>query len=129
MGARSGGWGNLTFAVGLIMILVGITYGLQPSGGRTMGWTSPWVLLGLAGGLALLVLVAVIETRTTDPMFDVSLFRVRAFTAGNAAGLLSSIGRGGLRLMLITWLQASPRSCCSTAWAWACSPRPTPRAS
>jgi EmrB/QacA subfamily drug resistance transporter len=103
--ARIDWWGNLTFGVGLVAILVGITYGLQPSGGHSMGWTSPWVLSELIGGVALLVTFAVVETRTTDPMFDVSLFRVRAFTAGNVASLLSSIGRGGLQFMLIIWLQ------------------------
>ena len=36
-------WGNVTFAAGLILILVGITYGLLPYGGHTMGWTSPSV--------------------------------------------------------------------------------------
>ena len=39
-------WGNLTFGIGLIALLVGITYGLQPYGGHTMGWTSPRVLAG-----------------------------------------------------------------------------------
>jgi MFS family permease len=38
-------------------------------------------------------------------MFDLRLFRIRAFTAGNIASLLSSIGRGGLMFMLIIWLQ------------------------
>ena len=37
-------WGNITFAVGLIAVLVGITYGIQPYGGHTMGWTNPYVL-------------------------------------------------------------------------------------
>src|SRR5436305_1487244 len=86
---------NAGFAVFLVMILVGITSGLPPAGGHTMGWTSPWVLFALVGAVALLVAFPVIETRTTDPMFDVTLFRIRAFTAGNAAGLLASIGRGG----------------------------------
>ena len=98
-------WGNVTFAVGLIMILVGITYGLQPSGGHNMGWTSPWVLFELIGGVALLLAFAVIEIRVDEPMFHLDLFRIRAFTAGNAASLLSSIGRGGLQFMLIIWLQ------------------------
>jgi len=98
-------WGNVTFAVGLISVLVGITYGIQPYGGHTMGWTSPFVLSTIGGGVALLVLFAWIETRVDDPMFDLSLFRIRAFTAGNAASLLSSIGRGGLQFMLIIWLQ------------------------
>jgi MFS family permease len=98
-------WGNVTFAVGLIMILVGITYGLQPYGGHSMGWTSPWVLFELVGGVALLVLFGLIELKVPEPMFHLDLFRIRAFTAGNAASLLSSIGRGGMQFMLIIWLQ------------------------
>jgi MFS family permease len=103
--ARIDWWGNLTFAAGLIAILVGITYGIQPYGGHTMGWTSPTVLGCMGGGLALLAIFAVIETRTRDPMFRLGLFKIRAFTAGNIATLLASLGRGGLMFMLIMWLQ------------------------
>jgi MFS family permease len=98
-------WGNLTFAAGLVLILVGITYGLQPSGGHTMGWTSTPVMAELIGGALLLVVFAIIELRVPAPMFHLDLFRIRAFSAGNAASLLSSIGRGGLQFMLIIWLQ------------------------
>src|ERR1700719_4307639 len=66
--------GNLTFAAGLIAVLVGITYGIQPYGGHVMGWTSPLVLTLIIGGLALLAVFAVIETRVADPMFRLSLF-------------------------------------------------------
>ena len=98
-------WGNITFAVGLSAVLIAVTYGIQPYGGDTMGWTNPWVLAGLIGGVALLAAFAVIETRTEDPMFQLSLFRSRAFTAGNLAGLLVSIARGGMQFVLIIWLQ------------------------
>jgi MFS family permease len=98
-------WGNGTFAAGLVMILIGITYGLQPSGGHTMGWLSPWVLFELLGGAALLVAFLIIELNVKVPMFHLQLFKIRAFTAGNAASLLSSIARGGLQFMLIIWLQ------------------------
>jgi MFS family permease len=98
-------WGNVTFAAGLIMILIGLTYGLMPRPGHSMGWTSPVVLFELVGGVVLLIVFGVIETKTEDPMFHLDLFRIRAFAAGNAAGLLSSIGRGGLQFMLIIWLQ------------------------
>jgi EmrB/QacA subfamily drug resistance transporter len=98
-------WGNLTFAVGLIMILLGITYGLQPYGTHAMGWTSPWVLFELIGGVVMLGIFVMIERRVAAPMFNLALFRIRAFTAGNVASLLSSIGRGGLQFMLIIWLQ------------------------
>jgi MFS family permease len=98
-------WGNLTFAIGLIAILVGITYGLQPYGGHTMGWTGPWVLLALLGGLAVLVVFVIIESKIKEPLFKLSLFRDRTFTAGNLASLLTALGRGGLQFMLIIWLQ------------------------
>jgi MFS family permease len=98
-------WGNLTFAAGLIMVLIGITYGIQPYGGHTMGWTSPLVLTLMLGGAAILGAFIAIERRVAQPMFHIDLFRIRAFTAGNMAGLLSSIARGGLQFMLIIWLQ------------------------
>ena len=97
--------GNATFAVGLIAVLVGITYGIQPYGGHTMGWTNPTVLAEIIGGLALLVAFVVIELRVEDPMFRIELFRIRGFSMGTLAGLLSSIGRGGLMFMVIIWLQ------------------------
>jgi MFS family permease len=98
-------WGNLTFAVGLIAVLVGITYGIQPYGGHTMGWTNPLVLAALIGGAAVLVIFCAVETRIAEPMFQLRLFRIRAFTAGNLASLLSGLGRGGLMFILIIWLQ------------------------
>jgi MFS family permease len=98
-------WGNLTFGGGLVMILIGLTYGLLPHGHHNMGWTGPWVLFELLGGLALLIVFWWIETRVTDPMFRLDLFRIRPFVMGNMASLLASIGRGGLQFMLIIWLQ------------------------
>ena len=97
--------GNVTFAIGLIGLLTAITYGIQPYGGHTMGWTSPVVLTGLIGGVALLVVFCVIETRVASPMFDLHLMRIRAFAAGVGATLLAAIARGGLQFMLIIWLQ------------------------
>jgi MFS family permease len=98
-------WGNVLFAVGLTAVLAAITYGIQPYGGDTMGWANPWVLAGLIGGVVLLIVFCVVETRVAQPMFAMSLFRIRAFWAGNLAGLLASVGRGGLQFMLIIWLQ------------------------
>jgi hypothetical protein len=98
-------WGNATFAIGLILILVGITYGLLPYGGHTMGWSSPVVLAEILGGLAFLVVFGVIETKVAHPMFRLQLFRIRAFTAGNVASFMASLSRGGLMFMLIIWLQ------------------------
>jgi MFS family permease len=98
-------WGNLTFAVGLIAVMIGITSGIQPDGPHTMSWTSARVIGEIGGGLLLLVAFAVIESRVAEPMFHLRLFRIRAFTAGNIANLLTSLARGGLQFILIIWLQ------------------------
>jgi MFS family permease len=103
--ARMDWWGNIAFAVGLIAVLVGITYGIQPYGGSDMGWTSPLVLSCVIGGIAVLAGFVVIEHRVPNPLFTLELFRIRAFTLGNVANLLASLGRGGLQFMLIIWLQ------------------------
>jgi MFS family permease len=109
VGHRSRGrmdwWGNITFAGGLGSLLVAITIGIQPYHGQTMGWTKPEVLVLLFGGLALLVAFAVIETKVRDPMFNLALFRIRAFTAGNVASFAARLGQGGLQFMLVIWLQ------------------------
>ncbi|MFF3870896.1 MFS transporter [Streptomyces sp. NPDC001978] len=98
-------FGNITFAAGAGILLAGITYGIQPYGGSATGWGNPWVLTGLFGGLFLLLLFCIIETRVAEPMFRLSLFKVRSFAAGNLAALLTAIARGGLQFMLIIWLQ------------------------
>ncbi|MGC8481257.1 MAG: MFS transporter, partial [Acidimicrobiales bacterium] len=98
-------WGNLLFAVGLISIMVGITYGILPYGGHTMGWTNPGVIAAILGGVATLASFVYLETKVESPMFRLSLFRIRAFTFGNIATLLAALGRGGLQFILIIWLQ------------------------
>jgi MFS family permease len=103
--ARMDWWGNLLFAAGLVALLVGITYGLLPYGGHPMGWTNPWVLTALFGGAALLVIFVYAETKVAEPLFRISLFKIRAFTAGNIASLMLAMGRGGMQFMLIIWLQ------------------------
>ena len=103
--ARIDWLGNVTFAAGLLMLLVGVTYGIKPYGTSNMGWGSPFVLGMMAGGVFVLVLFAYIELHVIDPMFELRLFKIRAFAAGNLAVLLSSIANGGLQFMLIMWLQ------------------------
>ena len=97
--------GNALFAIGLIALLTGIVYSLLPYGGHPTGWTNPWVLAAIFGGIAVLVLFGWVETKVPQPMFRLDLFRIRAFTAGNIAGLLGALGRGGMQFMLIIWLQ------------------------
>jgi MFS family permease len=98
-------FGNTLFALGLVSLLTGIVYSLLPYGGHPTGWTNPRVLTAIFGGIALLVVFAWVETKVAQPMFRLNLFKIRAFTAGNIAGMLGAMGRGGLQLMLIIWLQ------------------------
>ncbi|HLY31727.1 MAG TPA: MFS transporter [Ktedonobacterales bacterium] len=97
--------GNLTFAAGLTILLLGITYGIEPYGSSPMGWGNPWVIAALVGGALLLGLFVVIELRVSDPMFRLDLFKDRIFAAGNVSGFLASLSRGGLQFMLVIWLQ------------------------
>ena len=103
--ARLDLWGNLTFAIGLSAALFGMTLGLQPSGGHAMGWTDPVVITLIVAGTILLVAFVAIERHVPEPMFELGLFRIREFSAGNAASLIAAITRGGLQFMLIIWLQ------------------------
>jgi EmrB/QacA subfamily drug resistance transporter len=97
--------GTIVFGVGLTVLLAGITYAIQPYGGSPTGFTNPWVLAGIIGGILLLVAFVFIELRTKAPMFEMRLFKIRAFALANLAGLLAAIGRGGMQFMLIIWLQ------------------------
>jgi MFS family permease len=97
--------GNVLFALGLILIMVSVTYGIRPYGDSSTGWASPRVIALLAGGVACLAAFAVVERRVANPMFRLQLFRVRAFTFGTASTFLSAVARGGLMFMLIIWLQ------------------------
>ncbi len=97
--------GNVTFAAGLVSLLTGIVYGIEPYGGRSMGWTDPGVLAAIFGGVATLGVFVWLELRVANPMFRLRLFSIRAFATGNLAALLGAMGRGGLQFMLIIWLQ------------------------
>jgi len=98
-------WGNLTFASGLTLVILGVTYALVPSGTAQMGWGNPWVLVSMAAGFALLIAFPYVETKVPDPMFRLDMFRNRMFSAANFAGVLASVGRGGVQIMLIILLQ------------------------
>jgi MFS family permease len=97
--------GNGTFAVGLTLLLLALTYGIMPYGSSNMGWSNPFVVFGIIIGIVLLVAFVFIEFKVKMPMFHLELFRIRAFACGNLSLFLSSIARGGLQFMLIIWLQ------------------------
>jgi MFS family permease len=103
--ARVDWGGNVTFALGLVLIMVAVTYGIRPYGASATGWGSPRVLALLGAGVASLAAFAAIEQRVAEPMFRLPLFRIRAFTFGTLSTFLSAVARGGLMFMLIIWLQ------------------------
>jgi MFS family permease len=97
--------GNITFGLGLILIMVGITYGIEPYGGSDMGWENPFVLGAIGIGVLLMVAFCIIETKVPEPMFRLQLFKIRAFSSGVFASFLAALSRGGLMFMLVIWLQ------------------------
>ena len=97
--------GNITFGLGLVLILTAITYGIQPYGDQVMAWGSPLVLSLFVLGILSLAAFVVAERIAARPMLDFRLFRIGAFAYGNIANLCSGIARGGLQFMLIIWLQ------------------------
>ena len=70
--------------------MIGITYGIEPYGGHAMGWTNPLVLSCFGLGIVLLVAFGIIGTRVDEPMFQLHLFKIRAFSAGLFASLLAA---------------------------------------
>ncbi|MCL5116923.1 MAG: MFS transporter [Firmicutes bacterium] len=98
-------WGNITFAAGLMGVMLGLTYSINPYKNHPMGWQSPFVLVSLIGGIVLLIAFVIIEMYVDDPMFHLTLFKTRAFSIGNFTSLMAAIARGGLSFMLIIWLQ------------------------
>jgi MFS family permease len=97
--------GNVTFALGLVLAMVAVTYGIRPYGSHPTGWGSPRVIALLSGSVLSLITFAIVEKRVREPMFRLPLFRIRAFTFGTLSTFLAAIARGGLMFMLIIWLQ------------------------
>jgi MFS family permease len=97
--------GNITFVAGLTILLFGITYGIEPYGSSPTGWGNPLVIGALCSGFILLAAFIWIELHVQDPMFQLQLFKIRMFAAGNTSSFLASMARGGLQFMLVIWLQ------------------------
>jgi len=98
-------WGNITLALSLVLISLGFTYALEPHGSSQMGWGNPWVILSLILGVVFLVVFVFVEKRAKEPLFNLSLFRIKPFAYGNLCLLLSGLGRGAVMFLVIIWLQ------------------------
>jgi MFS family permease len=97
--------GNVTFAAGLTILLLGVTYGIEPYGTSAMGWSNPLVRGAIALGVVLLIAFVIVEQHVDDPMFRLDLFTIRMCAFGTFAGFLAALARSGLQFMLIIWLQ------------------------
>ncbi len=91
--------GNSTFGIGLTLSLVGVTLGALD------GWTDVPILVALTLGPALLVAFWFAERRVPHPMFDLALFRIRTFVAGNLAAGLASLARGAFSFVMVFYFQ------------------------
>ncbi len=92
--------GNSLFASGLSLFLIGITLG------SLLGWETTELAMAL-GGLVLLGIFLHVESRVETPMMDLSLFKIRAFSAGILSNFLASIARGGTFLVLTFYYQGA----------------------
>jgi EmrB/QacA subfamily drug resistance transporter len=91
--------GNITFAVGLSMILTGVTL-------ANFRFVSPFqIMLSIIGGVSLLIVFIIIEKKIPKPMFDLSLFKIRPFIGGNMAIFLNALARGAFTLIMSFYLQ------------------------
>jgi EmrB/QacA subfamily drug resistance transporter len=91
--------GNFTFAGGLALILVAITvYSLGSLSGL-------YALLMILVGVTLIVFFVIVEIRSRYPMFNMSLFKVKAFSYGSLALLLNALANGAVTIVLVFYLQ------------------------
>lgn len=91
--------GNATFAGGLFLILLGVTFGSFKTINLFL------TFLSIATGMSMLVFFTLIEKRVPRPMFDLSLFKIRIFTGGNIAIFLNALARGAFTLIMSFYLQ------------------------
>jgi EmrB/QacA subfamily drug resistance transporter len=98
-------WGNITLASGLILISLGFTYALEPYGGSQLGWYNPWVISAFIFGLLFIIFFLFIEKRADNPLFNLSLFKIRPFAFGNLSLLFNSLARGAVSFLVTIWLQ------------------------
>jgi EmrB/QacA subfamily drug resistance transporter len=95
--------GNLVFALGLTLLLLGVTLGALGDIG-----TVPAIAIVVVG-LGLLVVFVGIEARVPSPMLDLSLFRNRQFATTAIATLMNALARGAFTFVLVFYLQGPPR--------------------
>ena len=90
--------GNVLFAGGLTAFLVGLTLGAL-SGYTLVDVASMGAGLLMVGGFVY------VELHSRTPLMDLTLFKIRAFSAGIFSNFLASIARSGVSLVLTIYFQ------------------------
>jgi EmrB/QacA subfamily drug resistance transporter len=93
--------GSLLYLVGLTGLMSALAFG------GIYGWTTTWVLAGFAAFALALPAFLWVESHVDEPLLDLSLFRIRLFTAGNLTGLLNGVARNGVLFLLVFYLQGA----------------------
>jgi hypothetical protein len=73
--------------------------------GGLYGWTRWWVIGGFVLAVVLTPRLLWVESRTHDPLLDLSLFADRLYTMGNLTGLLNGVARYAVLFLLVFYLQ------------------------
>jgi len=97
--------GNVLFALGITLLLISVTYGLLPYGNQQLGWGNPFVITGLTISFLAIGIFVFVESKVKNPMFDLSLFKVRDFSVANFTNFIASMARQGILLMMLVLLQ------------------------
>lgn len=97
--------GNVLFALGITLLLISVTYGLLPYGNQQLGWGNPFVITGLTISFLAIGIFVFVERKVKNPMFDLSLFKVRDFSVANFTNFIASMARQGILLMMLVLLQ------------------------
>ncbi|MDT7876917.1 MAG: MFS transporter [Sulfolobaceae archaeon] len=97
--------GNVLFALGITLLLISVTYGLLPYGNQQLGWGNPFVITGLTISFLVIGIFVFVERKVKNPMFDLSLFKVRDFSVANFTNFIASMARQGILLMMLVLLQ------------------------
>lgn len=91
--------GSVLFMAGMILLLYTV------SNAQTWGWSSPVSIGGMVGALLFLLLFYFREKRTRFPMLDLSLYRIRPFSMGTTAALLSFVSLFCTNIMMPFYMQ------------------------
>ncbi|WP_078849654.1 MFS transporter [Streptomyces sp. NRRL F-5126] len=90
--------GQITFTLGFVLLLYAATEGPES------GWTALPVILAFAFGACALAAFVVVELGAESPIFDLNLFRGRAFTVSSVAAVIGMLAFLGACFSTSMWL-------------------------